>query len=329
MKELTVLITAAGNVYMPGTIDCIKNNGERPIRVIGADMNDDNSILQMCDACYAVPRGDAPEYVDELLRICRDEHVDIVIPIMSVELENLSARIGDFTKIGTRVSVSDIEPLRIANDKLKLFEYLVKNNLPCAKYHAVSGIEDLRTAAYDLGYGSDKVCVKMTSGSGSRGFRILDANLNRYEMFAHEKPSSCVVTLEDMEMILAGAHVFPDIMLMEYLPGDEYTVDLVASDGAVKCICIRKGLRVDGGIMLDSMVVHDDRIEDMCIQVTESLGLTGNIGYDIRTRADGTPVIMECNPRMTAGVPVFTYAGVKTSKPCSGKRFLGAKLNPE
>ena len=49
MREVTVLITACGNVYMPGTTASIKNNGERKIRLIGADMNYDDTILQMVD----------------------------------------------------------------------------------------------------------------------------------------------------------------------------------------------------------------------------------------------------------------------------------------
>ena len=52
MKDISVLITAAGNVFMPGTIGCLKRNGERNIRVVGADMSDDATILRMCDAAY-------------------------------------------------------------------------------------------------------------------------------------------------------------------------------------------------------------------------------------------------------------------------------------
>ena len=58
MKDITVLITAAGNVFMPGTTACLRNNGERNIRLIGADMSDDPTMLNMVDAYYAVPRGD-------------------------------------------------------------------------------------------------------------------------------------------------------------------------------------------------------------------------------------------------------------------------------
>jgi hypothetical protein len=90
MRDVTVLITACGNVYMPGTAASIKNNGERNVRLIGADMNHDDTILQMFDQYYQVPRGDDPSYADVLLDICKKEHVDVVIPIMSVELEALA-----------------------------------------------------------------------------------------------------------------------------------------------------------------------------------------------------------------------------------------------
>ena len=85
MREVTVLITACGNVYMPGTTASSRNNGERKIRLIGADMNHDDTILQMVDQYYQVPRGDDPNYAKVLLDICIKEHVDVVIPIMSVE----------------------------------------------------------------------------------------------------------------------------------------------------------------------------------------------------------------------------------------------------
>ena len=48
----------------------------------------------------------------------------------------------------------------------------------------------------------------------------------------------------------------------------------------------------------------------MCSKVVSKLGLHGNIGFDIKEREDGTPIIIECNPRITAGVSEFTASGV-------------------
>jgi NADH pyrophosphatase NudC (nudix superfamily) len=52
---------------MPGTTASIKNNGERKIRLIGADINHDDTILQMVDQYYQVPRGDDPGYAGAIL----------------------------------------------------------------------------------------------------------------------------------------------------------------------------------------------------------------------------------------------------------------------
>ena len=69
MKNLRVLLTAAGSPSAPGLIKCLKNNGEREIYVVGTDMKTDPTILQMVDKCRLVPASNAPEYIDVLLNI--------------------------------------------------------------------------------------------------------------------------------------------------------------------------------------------------------------------------------------------------------------------
>lgn len=325
MKEITVLITAAGNVFMPGTTACLKNNGERNIRLIGADMNDDSTMLEMVDAYYPVPRGDDASYVDVLLDICKKETVDVVLPIMSVELEALAKNRGRFEEIGTKVSVSEIEPLEIANDKLKLLDYMKKQGLPCAEFKAVSSIEELKKTAFEMGYPNQKVCIKTTHGSGSRGFRILDAAQSKLERFLHEKPNSDSVSLEEMVEILSGSDALRDMIVMEYLPGIEYTVDLLADKGNVLYNCARRSTNMDNSIMLDGIVDCNPAVLNICRVVVEKLGLDGNIGFDVKCREDGTPIIMECNPRITAGIPLFKAAGVNLPYLCV-KKLLGEEL---
>ena len=325
LNSVTVLITAAGNVFMPGTTACIKNNGEREIRLIGADMNDDKTILEMADAYYPVPRGDSPEYVDVLLDICKKEQVSIVLPIMSVELNSLSENKKRFEEIGTKVSVSSIDSLAIANDKLKLFDFLKSNSITCAKYYAVNSFEDLENSVNDLGYPFKPVCVKLVNGSGSRGFRILDESHSKFESFIHSKPTSCYTTFKELKDTLCEADVFPELLVMEYLPGREYTVDLLADNGKTLYCCCRKSLNMENSIMLDGEITNNNAIKDLCSIIVEKLKLDGNIGFDIREREDGTPIIMECNPRITAGVPFFAAAGVNLPY-LNIKRLLGEEM---
>ena len=321
MREVTVLITACGNVYMPGTTASIRNNGERKIRLIGADMNHDDTILQMVDQYYQVPRGDDPNYAKVLLDICIKEHVDVVIPIMSAELVALAENEEMFRNAGVTLSISNLESLKIANNKLALFEYMKANNIPVPKFWMVNAVEDVDAAIEHIGV---PVVFKTTEGSGSRGMRIIDPSKSRFDILFHEKPTSAYVTLQDFKETLQEGDM-PPMLAMEYLPGHEYTVDMLCDNGKVLYNMCRRGLNVQTSIILDGVVEDKPEITNLCAQVAEKLKLTGNIGFDVKERADGTPVIMECNPRATAGVSEFTASGVNLLY-LNIKRCLGEPL---
>ena len=316
-----MLITACGNVYMPGTAASIKNNGERNVRLIGADMNHDDTILQMFDQYYQVPRGDDPSYADAILDICIKEKVDVVIPIMSVELETLAKNADRFAAAGVALSVSDLENLRIANDKLALLKFMQENGIPTARFCEVNCVADVDKALEEVGI---PVVFKTTEGSGSRGMRIIDPCKSRFDILFHEKPTSAYVTLQDFKETLQEGQM-PQMLAMEYLPGHEYTVDMLCDHGKVLYSLCRRGLNVQTSIILDGIVEDKPEITGLCNQVAEKLKLTGNIGFDVKERADGTPVIMECNPRATAGVSEFAASGVNLLY-LNIKRCLGEEI---
>lgn len=321
MREVTVLITACGNVYMPGTTASIKNNGERKIRLIGADMNHDDTILQMVDQYYQVPRGDDPNYAKAILDICVKEHVDVIIPIMSAELITLAENEEMFRNVGVTLSISNLESLKIANNKLALFEYMKANDIPVPKFWQVNSVEDVDPAIEHIGV---PVVFKTNEGSGSRGMRIIDPSKSRFDILFHEKPTSAYVTLQDFKETLQEGDM-PPMLAMEYLPGHEYTVDMLCDNGKVLYNMCRRGLNVQTSIILDGVVEDKPEITNLCAQVAEKLKLNGNIGFDVKERADGTPVIMECNPRATAGVSEFTASGVNLLY-LNIKRCLGEPL---
>ena len=321
MRDVTVLITACGNVYMPGITDSVRNNGERKIRLIGADMTHDDTILQMFDGYYQVPRGDDPGYADAILDICEKERVDVVVPIMSVELETLARNREKFENAGVILSVSSLEALKIANNKLALFEYMLQNGISVPRFCPVNSVEDVDPAIEAVGL---PVVFKTNEGSGSRGMRIIDPGKSRFDILFHEKPTSAYVTLQDFKETLAEGDM-PPMLAMEYLPGHEYSVDLLCEKGKVLyCLC-RRGLNVQTSIILDGIVEDKPQIAALCSRVAEELKLTGNIGFDVKERADGTPVIMECNPRVTAGISEFTASGVNLLY-LNIKRCLGEPL---
>ena len=73
--------------------------------------------LAFCDGSSMVSRMDAPEYISQLLSICQEKKIDLVIPTIDTDLEVLAAHREAFSQIGTGVLVSNPEVIRVCNEK--------------------------------------------------------------------------------------------------------------------------------------------------------------------------------------------------------------------
>ena len=116
-KNLTVLLSACGAQFAPGLVKCLKDNGEREIRVIGIDMHYDPTLDGFYDGIYEVPAASDPKYIDVILDICKKENVDVVLPFMSAELIPLLDRKADFDKLGIKVAVGDRKTIETTINK--------------------------------------------------------------------------------------------------------------------------------------------------------------------------------------------------------------------
>lgn len=309
MKDLTILLTAAGSPSAPGLIKCLKSNGERNVRVVGTDMKADATIEQMADIVRLVPAASTENYVDELLKVCKEEHVDVLIPGISQELPKLQARKNEFEKIGTKVSVSDGEGLLIANDKIELYEYMKKNGFYIPNFKVAKSIEDFEAACLEIGFPKKAICVKMKDGSGSRGIRLIDPSKSRFDIFVGEKPNSFFTTYDDMLSILKEANEIPELMIMDYLPGKEYSVDLLADHGKTLYIAGRESNIINASIPQEATLVFNEEAYEISKKIVESLKLDGNIDLDFKFDENGHPQLMEINPRLAATLSVIAAGG--------------------
>lgn len=310
MNDLTVMVTAAGNQYMPGMVDCLKNNGERNIRLVAADMSDDPTILQMMDVLYKVPRATDPNYADILLEICRKEKVDVVIPIMSAELPALVKNKNRFEAIGTLVSVSDGFSIEIANNKLKLYEFMKSIGMKIPRFYAVHCKDELDEAFEYCGYPKNAVCIKATELSGSRGIRIIDPQKSRFDILFGEKPNSLYISYDELKIILGEKETMPEMMVMEALEGEEFSVDLLADHGKVLYMAARESNVITASIPLEATLFHDEKAYDICRKMIHELAFDGNADFDFRYDRNGNPVLMEINPRVAATMAIFKAGGM-------------------
>lgn len=308
LNDITVLTSACGSP----TMGCVgfKKVKERDIRVVGVDMSSDPSLKYLVDVFYQVPPVSDKSYIDVILDICRKEKVDIYFPNISSEVTKVAERRSEFDEIGVIVSISNLESVSIANNKLHTYQTLEKAGIPVPKYYGVHNVEDFIKGCKYMGYPERPVCIKIVDGSGSRGVRIIDASKSRYDIFANEKPNSFYTSYDDMLSILKSADKLREMMLVECMHGPEFTVDALSDNGKVLYIAGRENVVSLMSIAMESVVKTDPMAEKIARDVIAFLKMDGNVGFDFMRNDKEEPVLMDINPRSTATIDLFTAAGM-------------------
>jgi len=136
-----------------------------------------------------------------------------------------------------------------------------------------------------------------------------------------------VCSYDDIKHILQYREPWPCKMLvMEYLQEPEYAVDILAKNGEILSIVVRKSLNVFSSNQMQCVVEKNEYVEDLCKSIVHRLNLTGNIGFDLREDDQHIPQIIECNPRLTGGIVACCAAGV--NMPYLGiKSWLNEKID--
>lgn len=318
-------MSATSSPTMPGVRESFKKIKERNLKLIGVDMTSDPSAKYLVDVFYRVPPVSADNYIDTILDICKKEKVDIYFPSISAEVTKVSERRKEFEDLGVLLSISNLESVEIANNKLRTYEVLEKAGIPVPHYYGVHDIEDFIEGCKYMGYPEKPVCIKIVDGSGSRGVRIIDAKKSRYDIFANEKPNSFYTSYEDMLSILRSATNLREMMLVECMHGPEFTVDALADNGKVLYIAGRENVVSLMSIAMESVVKKDQMAEKIAQDVISLLKMDGNVGFDFMRNEKEEPVLMDINPRTTATLSLFAAAGLNLQY-LRIKQLLGEEL---
>lgn len=310
MNHLTVLSTACGAMFMPGFFRCLKDNGERNIRIVGVDNSPLDYMHKLIDNFYQVPSIHDPDYLVRILEICESENIDIVFPHISMELELFAAHRADFEQRGIRLALTNPSTLHIANNKLALYDAMKSYGLTTPRYYKVASVDDYEKCLSLLGYPQRDVCIKIADGSGSRGVRLVSSRFSPVDIFLKQKPSSFFISYEDMSDIIAHLPAGCNLMAMESLFMPEYTVDLLADNGKVVYVGGRLNVESSMSIAQKCEIKMVPEAIELCAQIVETLSLNGNIGFDFMFSSDGKPMLTDLNPRVTATVIIFKEAGI-------------------
>ncbi|MEO2179807.1 MAG: ATP-dependent carboxylate-amine ligase, partial [Candidatus Poseidoniia archaeon] len=173
MKDLKILITAAGSPGSATNIRYLKSIEERKLILIGTDLNHDKIGKHWCDKFYTVPKGEDDNFIPRLLEIIKKEKPDVLLPQSSSEVIPLSKNKDVLEDAGVKVLISSEESVYKSENKAELYKFLEGGPVKIPKFRLVNTLADFLDAVKVLGYPNTPVCFKPPISKGTRGFRIL------------------------------------------------------------------------------------------------------------------------------------------------------------
>jgi carbamoyl-phosphate synthase large subunit len=217
--------------------------------VLAGDMNANAYGKALADGFFLMPSSDDEvAYLSAIRKVCLEESVDVILPITTRELGVLARHKDTLAAEGVRVVVSGSRSIDIANDKGKSADFAQKLGLPVPRFKVVRDLEEFQTCVVDMQLGVDKLCFKPVLGNGSRGFGIIVKEVVAGE-FLQAKAGVLPMTLAEWCQRLGGDGLFEvPLMICDFLPGIEYSVDMLCSGGKTLFCVPRTRDKMIGGI---------------------------------------------------------------------------------
>jgi carbamoyl-phosphate synthase large subunit len=308
MKPLRILVTGAGAPGIKGTIFSLINNyDKRRIYIVGTDAIDNVIGKYLCDKFFVIPKASCKNnYLKTLKEICKKEKIDVIIPQNTSELSLLAKYRKIFSEGGVKIIVSGEQALSDSNNKFNLMSLCRENDIPCGKFFLVTTRSELKEKAKELGWPENKIVLKPPISNGMRGVRIIDEKFDKKTHFYQEKPSSLFQQLDDIFNILGDE--FPELIVTEYLPGTEYTVDVLHVDTIITVIPRKREL-IRSGITFNGITENNKKIINYSENLTKILNLQFCFGFQFKLDRNNIPKILESNPRVQGTMVLSTFAG--------------------
>ena len=307
-RPLVCLCTSAGIGGFEAVYAALKECYGEAVTVIGCDIKPDAYGLYLADKGYIVPKLNDPDFAEILINIAQRENCSIIYPLSTPDQEYFAAHRGMFEEHDLRVIVSDLDAVSTANNKLELYELCNQTGLPVAAYVPLNGRTSLDAALHELGYPRRPVVFKLAHGSGGRGLAIVREGASIFASM-HQRNGPPQMSPEELSHTLAQMRSERGI-LCEYLPGDEYSVDVLSWHGEPIVSVVRQRYTSLGGTAWHAEVVDDADLRRLAEVVVQRLNLSYTSNVQFRRNAQGLPCLMEVNPRTPGTIGLTVQAGV-------------------
>lgn len=249
-------------------------------------------------------------------------NVRVILPSFTSHQKFLNGRRAELEAMGCRVAtVADNATLDLINDKAALYNFLAdKNIVRIPAFRAVETVVEFDMAYAELKPQFETICFKPTVGVYGSGFRILKETPNTVKDIIKESPHLNVGDLRN----LMGDESFGTLMVMQFLEGDERSVDCLAVDGELVEGVIR---RKSDSAVAGQYIEENPELMRQVQTLVSVLKLNGMFNVQFRD-SDGEHFLLEINTRLSGRSYYATLAGFNIPFQAA-QVFSGTKTVPQ
>jgi carbamoyl-phosphate synthase large subunit len=250
-------------------------------KVLSTDSNALSAGFYLADYGEVVPEVESKDYLEVLFKIIDKYDINVLMPSSGHDIFPFSENKEKLKRNGVVAVVSERDVLEICRDKILTFEHLNKKfNLPFTtdKTNKISEFP---------------VIAKPRYGKGSRD----------------------IIKIDDSAELDYVDSRYSNMIYQEYLPGDEYTIDVLSDMDSNPITSVpRVRMQTRGGISTKGKIVLDKELIEESFRIVKHLNIIGPSCVQVKKDKDGGFKLVEINPRLGGGTIFSTLAGANFPK---------------
>jgi hypothetical protein len=250
----------------------------KDVRLYSAHLDVSNHAPYVFARHFDMPSIHDTLWVDKLNELTAEQRIDYIFPAYD---DVIVALAQNAERIKARIVTSPLETCLITRSKSQTYR-LLADVLPVPTLYN----EELETIDHY------PVFVKPDKGQGSQHTQV-------------------VTSREQLLCALKTDAVEGERLVLEYLPGEEYTIDCFSDRERGLLFCRgRQRIRMKSGIAMDSRPTHDDVFVEYASAISRKLVFHGAWFFQLKKDRHGNYKLLEVAPRVAGTMALHRVQGV-------------------
>jgi len=250
--------------------------GIKHVQLIGGSSVDDHGKFVFQKYIDHIPKVNAPDFLESITKIIYDYDIDYIFPAHDDVVVTLAKAQH---KLPCKVIGSPSHTAILSRSKVMTYKFFKS----IISVPTVYNKEDLHDEIlYPL-------FLKPDVGQGSKGTHRVN---NKEEATFYLKKD-------------------PSLMILEYLPGEEYTVDCFSdTNGTLQFSGARRRNRISNGISVNTMIVEDPEIQKIAKKINEHIFFRGSWFFQVKRNRKNKLTLLEIAPRIAGSMALYRMQGI-------------------